>query len=238
MAAILAALCLNHKHFGGGLPDLLLMRAVRTDTNAAVVATTGEGRNGNSAKGKAAAGAAPPAFEVESEVSTVRFSGVEVRSRGQVHRLMVMLPCFVRLKLPLRSMSAKIFPALSLSRPCRQNRRGSPRLINMSPRIIVHRGGREKAMWSAHAEIPCLYSPDPTIAEIDPGRPLRFLATAVQSSRINSFPSLLSGVRHVTSLARPPVSLKDRSAFTTPRACRFCLYAIYQPAQRVNMTSD
>lgn len=31
VAAILAALCLNHKHFGGGLPDLLLMRAVRTN---------------------------------------------------------------------------------------------------------------------------------------------------------------------------------------------------------------
>ena len=30
LAAILAALCLNYKHFGGGLPDLLLMRAVRT----------------------------------------------------------------------------------------------------------------------------------------------------------------------------------------------------------------
>ncbi|CBJ26014.1 conserved unknown protein [Ectocarpus siliculosus] len=75
MAAILAALCLNHKHFGGGLPDLLLMRAVRTDTNAAAVAAAGEGRDGKIAKGKAAAEAAPPAFEAESEVSTVRFSG-------------------------------------------------------------------------------------------------------------------------------------------------------------------
>lgn len=75
MAAILAALCLNHKHFGGGLPDLLLMRAVRTDTNAAVVAAAGEGRDGKIAKGKAAAEAAPPASEVESEVSTVRFPG-------------------------------------------------------------------------------------------------------------------------------------------------------------------
>ncbi|CAN0430276.1 unnamed protein product [Ectocarpus sp. 12 AP-2014] len=70
MAAVLAALCLNHKHFGGGLPDLLLMRAVRTDTNAAVVAAAGEGQDGKIAKGKAAAEAAPPAFEAESEVST------------------------------------------------------------------------------------------------------------------------------------------------------------------------
>lgn len=76
MAAILAALCLNHKHFGGGLPDLLLMRAVRTGTNAAVVSAASENRDGENAKGKAAAEAAPPAFEVESEVSTVRFSGV------------------------------------------------------------------------------------------------------------------------------------------------------------------
>lgn len=30
LAAAFAALCFNHKHFAGGLPDLLLMRAVRT----------------------------------------------------------------------------------------------------------------------------------------------------------------------------------------------------------------
>lgn len=29
LVAAFAALCLNHKHFAGGLPDLLLMRAVR-----------------------------------------------------------------------------------------------------------------------------------------------------------------------------------------------------------------
>lgn len=34
VAAVLAALSLNHKHFGGGFPDLLLMRAVRTTTAA------------------------------------------------------------------------------------------------------------------------------------------------------------------------------------------------------------
>ncbi|CAM9590186.1 unnamed protein product [Ectocarpus fasciculatus] len=50
MAAILAALCLNHKHFGGGLPDLLLMRAVRTDTNAAVVFAASEDGDGENAK--------------------------------------------------------------------------------------------------------------------------------------------------------------------------------------------
>lgn len=32
LASALAALSLNYKHFGGGLPDLLLMRAVRTSS--------------------------------------------------------------------------------------------------------------------------------------------------------------------------------------------------------------
>lgn len=40
LAAALAALCLNHKHFGGGLPDLLLMRAVRTTTAVKSPTTT------------------------------------------------------------------------------------------------------------------------------------------------------------------------------------------------------
>lgn len=49
VAAALAALCLNHKHFGGGLPDLLLMRAVRTapapETHVDGLVPGGDGRN-------------------------------------------------------------------------------------------------------------------------------------------------------------------------------------------------
>lgn len=47
VAAILAALCLNHKHFMGGLPDLLLMRAVqRTGVAHGDPATAGVQRTG------------------------------------------------------------------------------------------------------------------------------------------------------------------------------------------------
>lgn len=81
VAAILAALCLNHKHFGGGLPDLLLMRAVRIGGGADAVApesgpTTASAEGAGSARGAAAAeaGAAVSlAFDVEEEVSTVSF---------------------------------------------------------------------------------------------------------------------------------------------------------------------
>lgn len=61
VAATLAALCLNFKHFGGGLPDLLLMRAVRT--------TSGEEANDNS--GTAGATSAAAILD-EQESSTVR----------------------------------------------------------------------------------------------------------------------------------------------------------------------
>ncbi|CAN0037698.1 unnamed protein product, partial [Hapterophycus canaliculatus] len=43
VAAVLAALCLNHKHFGGGLPDLLLMRAARTQRETIVTGQEGGG---------------------------------------------------------------------------------------------------------------------------------------------------------------------------------------------------
>lgn len=65
VAATLAALCLNHKHFGGGLPDLLLMRAVRTSVVGGASATGEE----SSAGGRAPATAAT-AQDTE-EVSTV-----------------------------------------------------------------------------------------------------------------------------------------------------------------------
>lgn len=67
LAAILAALCLNHKHFGGGLPDLLLMRAVRTnvDGNASAL---GEGSTGGRALLPGTA-----ATVQDMEVSTVGF---------------------------------------------------------------------------------------------------------------------------------------------------------------------
>lgn len=79
VAAVLAALSLNYKHFEGGLPDLLLMRAVRTDGGAIEDAVSAKGVE--SARGVAAASVASSlateakaAAEVETEVSTVRFS--------------------------------------------------------------------------------------------------------------------------------------------------------------------
>lgn len=64
LAAILAALCLNYKHFGGGLPDLLLMRAVRTRGS-------GGGGGGDATGAASPGGTAEPVLE-EPEVSTVR----------------------------------------------------------------------------------------------------------------------------------------------------------------------
>lgn len=64
LAAILAALCLNYKHFGGGLPDLLLMRAVRTRSG-------GGGDGGNTTGARSPGGTAEPVLE-QAEVSTVR----------------------------------------------------------------------------------------------------------------------------------------------------------------------
>lgn len=70
LAAILAALCLNYKHFGGGLPDLLLMRAVRTRGDSGDGGVSGSG--GDAAAGaENAGGAAAPVLE-EAEVSIVR----------------------------------------------------------------------------------------------------------------------------------------------------------------------
>lgn len=68
MAAILSALCLNHKHFGGGLPDLLLMRAVRThgETIAA-----GEENGGNTPGEVAATALVSASPDTELEFSTV-----------------------------------------------------------------------------------------------------------------------------------------------------------------------
>ena len=64
LAAILAALCLNYKHFGGGLPDLLLMRAVRTHGD-------GGGGGGDATGAGSPGGTAEPVLE-EAEISTVR----------------------------------------------------------------------------------------------------------------------------------------------------------------------
>lgn len=74
MAAVLAALCLNYKHFGGGLPDLLLMRAVRRagkgiaarkeDKDAA------SARGGETVRGVAASAAASPAVVAKAEAET------------------------------------------------------------------------------------------------------------------------------------------------------------------------
>lgn len=77
MAAVLAALCLNYKHFGGGLPDLLLVRAVRRTGAGSVVAREEEedavsARGVETARGVAAAAstAAPLAAEADAEVET------------------------------------------------------------------------------------------------------------------------------------------------------------------------
>lgn len=79
MAAILAALCLNYKHFGGGLPDLLLMRAVRTDSGAVAREEDEDAvsaKGVETARGVATSAAASIAVEeeekLEAEVSTVR----------------------------------------------------------------------------------------------------------------------------------------------------------------------
>lgn len=78
VAAILAALCLNHKHFGGGLPDLLLMRAVRTGGDA-IIAVREDDDAISAAKGGESTQVGPPpapdfvaALGAEAEVSTVR----------------------------------------------------------------------------------------------------------------------------------------------------------------------
>ena len=63
LAAAFAALCLNFKHFGGGLPDLLLMRAVRTGVRSDPLA-------GDSSPSGVAAAVTP-----ETEVSTVSSIG-------------------------------------------------------------------------------------------------------------------------------------------------------------------
>lgn len=60
LASALAALSLNNKHFGGGLPDLLLMRAVRTPS---VVGTNIEDAMPDAVPGRGA--------EAPTEVSTV-----------------------------------------------------------------------------------------------------------------------------------------------------------------------
>ena len=62
LAAILAALCLNYKHFGGGLPDLLLMRAVRI---------RGGGSGSKDATGDGIPDGTVEPVLVETEVSTV-----------------------------------------------------------------------------------------------------------------------------------------------------------------------
>lgn len=85
VAAVLAALCLNYKHFGGGLPDLLLMRAVRTgrrtvasggDKHAASADGAGTAPGVASIKAKAEAEAeADEEGEGGAEISTVSFPG-------------------------------------------------------------------------------------------------------------------------------------------------------------------
>lgn len=73
VAAVLAALCLNHKHFGGGLPDLLLMRAVRQTVEGADVMTVAKDALVDGVGGSG--GTAPLRSRVDGgdpEVSTVR----------------------------------------------------------------------------------------------------------------------------------------------------------------------
>lgn len=72
MAAVLAALSLNYKHFEGGLPDLLLVRAVRTDrgTYARKEDDAVSAMGVETARGVAASAAASLAIEAKVEMDT------------------------------------------------------------------------------------------------------------------------------------------------------------------------
>ncbi|CAM9218865.1 unnamed protein product [Scytosiphon promiscuus] len=77
VAAVLAALCLNHKHFGGGLPDLLLMRAVRTHEEPLVTRDDGGGAPREVAATALASASANSESEFSTPESFVSWLGVE-----------------------------------------------------------------------------------------------------------------------------------------------------------------
>lgn len=101
VAAVLAALCLNYKHFGGGLPDLLLMRAVRRAGKGTAARKedkdAASARGGATARGVAASAAASPAVVAKAEVETETDVPVEAEMEVSTVRSppSKWLPCLV-----------------------------------------------------------------------------------------------------------------------------------------------